>query len=166
MRIVILGNSGSGKTWLAAELAARQGVPLIHLDEIFWEVGGFDQTRDDVEVDRLVGNHLQAERWIVEGVFGNLAAKFLPSADALLWLDLPWEVCRARLQARGSESKRHMSRIQSEAGLQRLLAWAQDYYSRQGSSSEFGHEKLYSSFIGHRARLSSEGAVVAYLNGD
>lgn len=49
MKVVIIGNSGSGKTWLARKLAGNASVPLIHLDEIFWEPGGFDKkSRDDL----------------------------------------------------------------------------------------------------------------------
>ena len=49
MKVVIIGNSGSGKTWLARQLAGNASVPLIHLDEIFWEPGGFDKkSRDDL----------------------------------------------------------------------------------------------------------------------
>jgi adenylate kinase family enzyme len=35
-RILILGSPGSGKSTLARQLAARTGLPLIHLDQIFW----------------------------------------------------------------------------------------------------------------------------------
>jgi ATP-dependent protease Clp ATPase subunit len=35
MKTVIVGNSGSGKTWLAAKLAATTEVPVVHLDELF-----------------------------------------------------------------------------------------------------------------------------------
>jgi hypothetical protein len=34
MKAVIVGNSGSGKTWLATNLAATTAVPVVHLDEL------------------------------------------------------------------------------------------------------------------------------------
>lgn len=43
-RTVIIGNSGSGKTFLARALAAGSGIPVIHLDEIFWQPGGFNRS--------------------------------------------------------------------------------------------------------------------------
>jgi adenylate kinase family enzyme len=45
MRIIIIGNSGSGKTWLARQLAEDAPCPVIHLDDIFWEPGGFDKPK-------------------------------------------------------------------------------------------------------------------------
>ena len=46
MRTVILGNSGSGKTWLARKLTGCFSIPIIHFDDIFWEPGGFDKPRE------------------------------------------------------------------------------------------------------------------------
>lgn len=35
-RIIIVGNNGSGKSFLAKELSVITGLPLIHLDVEFW----------------------------------------------------------------------------------------------------------------------------------
>lgn len=38
-RIMILGQPGAGKSWLARELGARTGLPVIHMDCIHWQPG-------------------------------------------------------------------------------------------------------------------------------
>jgi adenylate kinase family enzyme len=164
MRTVVIGNSGSGKTWLSQQLAVKRAVPLIHLDDIFWQPGGFDLCREPAEVDAVVHSHLQQSRWTVEGVFGGLAVSFLKVADELVWLDAPWHICQARLMARGTESKRHMDREQSDAGLQKLLSWAKAYYVRQGDSSHRGHKHLFSMFGGEKHLLSTPEEVREYLD--
>ena len=164
MRTVVIGNSGSGKSWLSQQLAAKRTVPLISLDDIFWQPGGFDLRREPAEADTLVQSHLQQSQWIVEGVFGGLAISFLKVADELVWLDLPWQICKARLLARGSESKRHMDREQSHAGLQKLLSWAEAYYAREGNSSHRGHQHLFSMFGGKKHRLSTLEEINGYLS--
>jgi hypothetical protein len=38
-RVVILGCSGAGKSTFARALGARLGVPVVHLDALFWRPG-------------------------------------------------------------------------------------------------------------------------------
>jgi adenylate kinase family enzyme len=38
-RVSVVGNSGSGKTTFAAELAWRMGVPCLELDAVFHQPG-------------------------------------------------------------------------------------------------------------------------------
>jgi adenylate kinase family enzyme len=159
MKTVIVGNSGSGKTWLAERLAAGASVPAVHLDELFWQPGGFDRKRLPTETSILVQTARSAPGWVVEGVFGELAKPFLEDAIALVWLDLDWAVCEVRLRARGSESKAHMARPQSEAGLATLLEWASTYKNRDDAMSFAGHRALFQAFDGPKARLSSEREV-------
>lgn len=164
MPTVVIGNSGSGKTWLAKRLAAKAGSSVTHLDDVFWLPGGFDERRDPLEVSGLVDAKRVETLWIVEGVYGNLASQFLPSVPTLVWVDLPWHVCKQRLELRGSESKAHMGGGQSDLGLQELLGWAEAYGSRPGSSSEAAHRALFEAFEGQRFRLRSAAEVGEFLN--
>ncbi len=164
MRTVIIGNSGSGKTWLAKRYLIGSAIPIIHLDEIFWKPGGFDQKRSPSESDTLTKAYLQNHQWIVEGVFDSVAVPFLEVADCLIWLDISWEICSTRLKNRGFESKVHMDRAQSQTGLDGLIAWAEKYYTRSGPCSFSAHENLFLSFPRLRYRLKSQQEVEAYLN--
>jgi adenylate kinase family enzyme len=156
MRTIIIGNSGSGKTWLAKRLASLKGCSVIHLDHIFWEPGGFDKKRSQAVVDMMIAESKKGESWIAEGVFGELADRFVDRAQCLVWLDIDWEACRDRLMKRGSESKRHMGRDESEEGLRKLVEWASQYYNRTDLRSHSGHQKLMMSFQGERVHLKSE----------
>jgi len=164
MKVVIIGNGGSGKTWLAKQLASRFSSRLVHLDNVFWEPGGFDKKRKADDVSFLVQQTKSADSWIVEGVFGELAERYLDEAAALIWLNLDWETCKRRLEMRGSESKAHMSRIQSEAGLVKLIEWASEYWVRGDSRSFHGHERIFENFNGFRVKLRSEEEVTRFVN--
>jgi shikimate kinase len=136
---------------------------VIHLDDLFWEPGGFDKKRQDEEVELLIEQSKARDSWIAEGVFGELAEHYLDTANLLLWLDIDWSVCRKRLEERGSESKRHLGREQSEEGLRKLIEWASRYYDRQDSRSYDGHQGLLEKFSGKIVRIRSEIAVNQFV---
>lgn len=156
MKLIIIGNSGSGKTWLATRLAVAAKTPVVHLDEIFWQPGGFNQKRSLEGVARLIAETKQGTSWIVEGVFGELAERYFDEAKLLIWLDIDWEICKACLLARGSESKRHLGRAQSEKGLAELIEWASNYYDRDGPRSFAGHKNLLDRFPGRKVHIRSQ----------
>jgi adenylate kinase family enzyme len=164
MKIIIIGNSGSGKTWLARAISNVSAAPVVHLDEIYWEPGGFDHKRSSEAVNELIKRAKMDEGWIVEGVFGELAERFLIEADQLIWLDMEWAICKLRLEQRGSESKEHLDREQSQAGLARLLEWAEKYYERTDLRSYSGHNALFETFGKCRLRLREESDVMALVH--
>lgn len=164
MKLIIIANSGSGKTWLASRLSAATKAAVVHLDEIFWQPGGFDHKRSREEVDRLISETRQATAWIVEGVFGEIAEKYFEKAELFIWLDIEWEVCKARLLGRGSENKRHLERPQSEKGVRELIQWASNYYDRDGQRSFAGHKSLFDRFPRKKKRIKSQDDVSHFLS--
>jgi adenylate kinase family enzyme len=163
IKAIILGNSGSGKTWLAKRLGNIFKAPVAHLDDFFWEPGGFDSKRSCEEVARLIQQSKDKESWIVEGVFGEMAEHYLDIAELLVWLDIDWEICRSRLERRGAESKRHQEREQSEEGLRKLIEWASLYYQRQDMCSHYGHKRLFDKFASTKVCLTSAREVNEFL---
>lgn len=100
-RTVVIGNSGSGKSTLAKIVADLAHIQAIDLDLLHWEEGSYGAKRNEDVTRKMVLDIADQPRWIIEGVFGWLAEVALPKATALIWLDLPWSVCRAGLIARG-----------------------------------------------------------------
>ncbi len=140
-RTVMIGNSGAGKTHLAARLGGGFGLPVHALDGIFWQPGGFEKPRGPEATAELLLGIIGGERWIAEGVYGGLAARAMTRATALLWLDLPVGECVQNLAWRG------------EADNAVLLDWAAAYPMREGATSLQGHQELFRAFGGPKARL-------------
>jgi adenylate kinase family enzyme len=163
IKLIIIGNSGSGKTWLATRRAATTKTSVVHLDELFWQPNGFSQKRSHEEVSRLIAGTKQRRSWIVEGVFGELTERYFDEAEFFIWLDIDWEICKARLLARGSESKRHLGRVHSEKGLGELIEWASKYYDRDDSRSLAGHKNLFDRFAGEKVRIKSQHDASQFL---
>lgn len=87
-RVVILGNSGSGKSRLARRLGRELGLPVVHLDPLYY---GRRWTHGDPAVFRQrVGEALAGEAWIVDGNFLTLVGDLtLPRAELIIWLEQP-----------------------------------------------------------------------------
>lgn len=156
-RLLIIGNGGSGKTWLAQRLAASLRSPVVHLDDLHWQPGRYGVARDKVVRDRLVTEASSGESWIMEGVYGQLAAMVLDRVTTLVWLDLPEDECVANVRDRGIQGGGE------EADFENLLKWVADYRLRKNNLNSFGyHQKLFNSYLGSKARLMSRDEIKAF----
>ena len=153
-RLLVIGNSGSGKSTLARQLGKAWGLSICDLDLLHWHDDG--SKRDEAEAKTLVATAAAGEAWVIEGVYGWLAAVALARATALIWLDLPWEACQAGLLQRGL--RRGMTQADEDA----LLAWAAAYRTRTTPSSFMGHERLFHGFSGDKARLRTRAAITTF----
>jgi adenylate kinase family enzyme len=156
-RTVVIGNGGSGKSRLAHAIADKLHVPAIDLDHVHWEEGGYGARRDESVARRLVAEASAEHAWVIEGVYGWLARVALPRATALIWLDLPWEACRAGLMDRG------LRRNMTEADHAALIAWSAEYWTRDNANSYHGHLRLFEAFGGAKCRLQSRPEVNQFI---
>ena len=82
MRVLILGNSGAGKTTMARVLAEAHGLERLDLDSVVWEPHRVAEARAAEAVrgdlDRFTAQH---ERWVVEGSYGRWIAHLAPRAS-------------------------------------------------------------------------------------
>ncbi|MBU2712991.1 AAA family ATPase [Zooshikella harenae] len=159
MKVVIVGNSGSGKTWLANEISQSLSIPKVSLDDLFWQQGGYTQKRDTREINYLINESKKELAWIVEGVFGELAKEYLDIADCLIWLDLEWNICKQRILNRARENAQEPYYKQTEQSLNALLQWAEQYYERRDLRSYLGHKKLFEMFDRNKYHFQSENSV-------
>lgn len=162
-RILIIGNSGSGKSWLAARLAEELTIREVNLDTIVWQPGGFNQKRPQHEIDHAIQTLAQEPSWVVEGVFGALAEQLLDTADTLLFLDLDWSVCQDSLLSRGSQSAKQRDAVAAKKNFQQLLVWASEYDHRASKSSRQFHRELFDRFPNDKHRFTTRAAVNSYL---
>lgn len=97
-RILVIGSGGSGKTTVAKAIAAKTGIPLIHLDQIFWHAGWIPTP--DPEWDRVTDELIVRDRWVMDGNYGRTLPKRIAAADTVVFLDLPRIVCTWRILKR------------------------------------------------------------------
>ncbi len=162
-RLLIIGNVGAGKSWLARRLSARLGIPRTPMDRFNWEPGGHYVQRPKAAVLAEVLAVAEQDRWILEGVYGWIAAALAPRASCLLWLDLSWTDCRRGLMERGPENVGQIGLAAAERQLAELVAWAEGYPERDDETSRKGHGRIFEGFGGLKRRFSERDEVVAWL---
>lgn len=91
MRILIFGCGGSGKSTLARKLGAMTGIPVIHLDQLYWRPG-WQHVNED-EFDLLLIAELLKDNWIIDGNFNRTLPLRLEYSDIVIYLDLSRLTC-------------------------------------------------------------------------
>lgn len=93
-RILIIGSSGAGKSTLAKQLAMRTKLPLIHLDQLYWQPG-WQKTERDVFREKLL-NELQKDCWIIDGNFDSTLELRSQYAELVIFLNYPTMISFSR----------------------------------------------------------------------
>lgn len=93
-RVLVIGSPGAGKSTLSHALAARTGLPLHHLDKLFWLPGWVERDREEGRAE--LAEVLAGERWIIDGNYGSTLPMRLSRADTVVWLDYPTWLCLGR----------------------------------------------------------------------
>ncbi len=68
---MILGPGGAGKSELAVAISRRTGLPVVHLDHVFWRPGWKPAPPEESARDMVAA--VAGERWILDGNFLDLA---------------------------------------------------------------------------------------------
>ena len=90
-RILVLGCPGSGKTTFAHRLGDLTGLPVVHLDKLFWKSGWVQPTRE--EFYPKLKAELLKDAWIIDGNYGSSLPLRLQYCDQAVYFDLSRAAC-------------------------------------------------------------------------
>ena len=119
-RVLIIGSGGAGKSTLAKVLAERTGLPLFHLDRIYWRPSWIDTPRE--EWHAMLRSILAGERWIMDGNYRGTLELRIPYADTIVFLAFPRWLCIWRVLKR-YVMHRNRTREDMGAGCPERLNW-------------------------------------------
>ena len=90
-RIMVTGRPGSGKSVFARRLHEKTGLPLYHLDNIWWKPDRTHVTRE--EFDAALSAILERDEWIIDGSYSRTFEPRIAACDTVILLDYDTDVC-------------------------------------------------------------------------
>ncbi|MBV8858809.1 MAG: DNA topology modulation protein [Acidobacteria bacterium] len=131
-RVLVIGSGGAGKSTFARRLAERLGLPVIHLDRVYWRAGWVEPPKD--EWRRTVEELCAGDSWVMDGNYSGTLDVRLEACDAVIFLDLPRTVCTWRVIKRGlkyrGKSRPDMAEGCHEQVNMEFLLWVWNYPRR------------------------------------
>ena len=109
-KIIVIGCPGSGKSTLARALHERTGIPLYHLDLMYWNA---DRTtvEKDVFLCRL-SSVISKDEWIIDGNYSSTMEMRIAACDTVVFLDYPLEACLDGVRSRRGKERPDMPWIE------------------------------------------------------
>lgn len=140
-RVAIYGNSGSGKSLLAGQLAERLGVPHIELDALAYDASG-----THIPLDNLAQQFratLGLDGWVVEGMHRDEITRVIPDADTFIWIDLParvvgWQLISRTLRHWVTRQPRHARKLTTRSVREREIPFIVKSLRKHGDRREHG----------------------------
>jgi len=159
-RYILLGNSGSGKSSLAARLA----LPHLDLDTLAWEPTTPPQRRSLAESAREISAFIDmTDRWVIEGCYADLIEIALARCTRLVFLNPGVEACVANARLRPWEPHKYASKAAQDANLEMLIEWIREYPTRSDVFSLAAHRAIFEAFADEKIELTSREAIAAWL---
>lgn len=90
-RVLIIGCGGAGKSTLARQLGEKTGLPVVHLDSIFWLPGWVEMDRD--AFDLRIGEELEKDAWIMDGNYNRTLNQRVQACDTIIYMDFSRMAC-------------------------------------------------------------------------
>ena len=153
-KILIFGNSGSGKTTMARQLAIAQDIIHLDLDSCAWDEAGVRKALPQSQ--QLIETFIEENpSWIIEGSYGSLVELVVPYCNELRFLNPGIETCLKNCESRPWEPEKYPTPEAQNANLAMLKDWVRAYETREDEYSERKHRRIFEAYSGRKREYSS-----------
>jgi len=102
-RIIIVGNNGSGKSFLSKELSVITGLPLVHLDVEFWRRNWEKPPKEEWIKKQM--ELISKKKWIIDGNHTDTMELRFKATDIVIFLDINRFVCLVSVFLRNGKKR-------------------------------------------------------------
>ncbi|MBQ7788495.1 MAG: adenylate kinase [Clostridia bacterium] len=127
-KVIVIGCPGSGKSTVSRALHNKTGIPLYHLDMMYWNA---DKTtvEKSVFLERL-SVVLEKDEWIIDGNYGSTMELRMAACDTVIFLDYPLDVCLDGIKERRGKPRIDMPWIETEEDAE-FIEFIKNYNEQQ-----------------------------------
>ena len=127
-KVIVIGCPGSGKSTVSRALHNKTGIPLYHLDMMYWNA---DKTtvEKSVFLERL-STVLEKDKWIIDGNYGSTMELRMAACDTVIFLDYPLDVCLDGIKERRGKPRSDMPWIETEEDAE-FIEFIKNYEEQQ-----------------------------------
>ena len=127
-KIIVIGCPGSGKSTVSRMLHNKTGIPLYHLDMMYWNA---DRTTVEKSVFReRLSAVLAEDEWIIDGNYRSTMELRMEVCDTVIFLDYPTETCLEGVRERRGSSRSDMPWTETEEDAE-FIGFIRSYNSEQ-----------------------------------
>lgn len=124
-KIIIIGCPGSGKSTFGRKLSSVTGLPLYHLDNLFWNEDRTTVTRD--VFDKRLKEVMDKPEWIIDGNYSRTMEIRLKECDTVFFLDYPTEICLEGIEARKGKARSDMPWVEPDDNDEEFIAYIKSF---------------------------------------
>jgi adenylate kinase family enzyme len=143
-KVLIFGNSASGKSTLAKRLAASENMAHLDLDLLAWQPTNPPSRTPLVESTKLIDEFMQQHNtWVIEGCYTDLLTIAETHSTEVIFMNLPINDCITNAKNRPWEPHKYDSKELQDANLAMLIDWISQYELREDTFSKSAHLNFY-----------------------
>ena len=125
-KIIVIGCPGSGKSTFSRSLHKKTGIPLYHLDMMYWNA---DKTTVGKELFRArLSEVLTKDSYIIDGNYQSTMELRLEKCDTVFFLDYDLDTCLSGVAARMGKPRADMPWTETEEDPE-FIAFIKSYIS-------------------------------------
>ena len=111
-KVIVIGCPGSGKSTVSRALHNKTGIPLYHLDMMYWNADK-STVEKSIFLERLSAV-LEKNEWIIDGNYGSTMELRMAACDTVIFLDYPLDICLDGIRERRGKPRSDMPWIETE----------------------------------------------------
>ncbi len=154
-KVLVFGNSASGKSTLAKQLASTENLAHLDLDLLAWQATNPPTRTPLTESTQAIEHFMQQHHsWVIEGCYSDLLAIAEQESTDVIFMNLAVADCITNAKNRPWEPHKYESKALQDANLNMLIEWISQYELRDDTFSKAAHLDFYQNYSGNKKCLT------------